>query len=112
MNHYTDLRNNNGTSIDGPIAITQGNFITKLAWSENFDVSFEFKASWIPSDGSWHEIIEGKLISDFQNRFLSLKIRINDRSNNSINVKKLRRPVIHQVECLPFITDSIKRTLP
>ena len=52
MNHNTDLRNGNGTSIDGPIAITQGNFITELEWSDNFDVSFEFKASWIPSDGS------------------------------------------------------------
>ena len=71
MNHNNDLRNSNGTSIDGPIAITQGNFITKLAWSDNFDVSFEFKASWIPSDGSWHEIIEGKLIADFQKCILN-----------------------------------------
>ena len=31
MNHNTDLRKKNGTSIDGPIAITQGNFITELA---------------------------------------------------------------------------------
>ena len=49
--------------IDGPIQIAKKNFVTKLDYSDNFEVSFEFKASSMPTNGVHHQILVGKLIS-------------------------------------------------
>lgn len=48
-------------NINGPISIEENNFISKFDYSDNFEVSFEYKASTIPNSSSWHEILIGKL---------------------------------------------------
>ena len=53
--------NKNEININGPITIREGNFISNLDYSENFEVSFEYKASYVPTNGLWHEILAGKL---------------------------------------------------
>ena len=50
----------NTININGPIRIQENNFISKLEYRNNFEVSFEFKASSIPSN-QFHEIIIGKM---------------------------------------------------
>ena len=52
----------NKTNIDGPIQIANKNFVTKLDYSDNFEASFEFKASSMPGQ-DYHQILVGKLIS-------------------------------------------------
>ena len=49
------------TKINGPITIAKNNFVTKLDYSDNFDISFEFKASSIRR-GCCSIILQGKLI--------------------------------------------------
>ena len=48
--------------IDGPIQIANKNFVSKLDYSDNFEVSFEFKLSTMPTQ-IYHQILIGKLIS-------------------------------------------------
>ena len=48
--------------IVGPVRIGDDNFVTAIQYSDNFEVSFEFKAFTLPS-GSWspyHQILIGK----------------------------------------------------
>ena len=45
----------------GPISIARNNIISNLEYSDNFEVSFEYKASVVPSSG-WHQICIGTLI--------------------------------------------------
>ena len=51
--------NGNETRIIGPVTIKDNNFVTAIHYSDNFEVSFEFKAFAIPS-GGWHQILIGK----------------------------------------------------
>ena len=53
--------NKNEININGPITIREGNYIKQLDYSKNFEVSFEYKASYVPTNGVWHEILIGKL---------------------------------------------------
>ena len=53
--------NKNEININGPITIREGNYIKQLDYSKNFEVSFEYKASYVPTNGVWHEILMGKL---------------------------------------------------
>ena len=46
--------------IEGPISIAKNNLVSPLEYSDNFEMTFEYKASSIPSDGKWHEILAGK----------------------------------------------------
>ena len=48
--------------IDGPIQIADKNFVSKLDYSDNFEVSFEVKASSMPKS-IHYQILAGKLIS-------------------------------------------------
>ena len=61
MNDNVDFRDfdisDNETNIKGPISIEENNLVSQLEYSDNFEVSFEYKASAIPSSGSFHEII-------------------------------------------------------
>ena len=50
----------NTVRIDGPIQITKNNFVSKLDYSDNFEFSFEFKASSIPGK-DYYQILLGKL---------------------------------------------------
>lgn len=52
-------------TINGPISVQEDNFMAKLDYSDNFEISFEYKASSLPSLQSkrnWHQIIIGKFI--------------------------------------------------
>ena len=53
--------NPNEIKFPGPISIARNNFVSKLDYSNNFEVSFEYKASVVPTSG-WHHIISGSLI--------------------------------------------------
>lgn len=48
--------------INGPISIAKSNFVTNVEYSDNFDMSFEFKATVVPASGSYHQIVMGKVI--------------------------------------------------
>ena len=58
--------NPNEFKIPGPISIGKNQFLTKLNYTDkfgdNFEASFEYKASAVPSGNSWHQIISGSLI--------------------------------------------------
>ena len=59
--------NPNEFKIPGPISIGKNQFLTKLNYTDNFgdnfEASFEYKASAIPSGNSlWRQIILGPLI--------------------------------------------------
>ena len=50
----------NTLRIDGPIQIAKNNFVSRLDYSDNFEFSFEFKASSIPGK-DYYQILLGKL---------------------------------------------------
>jgi len=66
---------NNGESddeiINGPISIQPENFITELDYSDNFEVSFEYKAHSVPSKQSWHEMIIASPTGNTSNIFFA-----------------------------------------
>ena len=49
-------------TISSPITIAKYNLVSKLEYSTNFEVSFEYKASTVPTSGGWHQILVGKVI--------------------------------------------------
>lgn len=52
-----------GTRIIGPVRIASDNFVTAIQYSENFEVSFEFKASELKYSDDWNgyaQILQGK----------------------------------------------------
>ena len=51
----------NVKKIEGPIRIAKNILVSKIDYSDNFEISFQFKASSIPSR-DWQEILIGKLI--------------------------------------------------
>ena len=53
--------NKNEININGPITIRESNYISSLDYSTSFEVSFEYKASYVPTNGIWNEILIGKL---------------------------------------------------
>ena len=57
-------------NINGPITIQENNFISELEYRNDFEVSFEFKASSIPSN-QFHEIIIGKM-TFFYNSYIQI----------------------------------------
>ena len=63
--------NYNEIIINGTISIKENNLIAQLEYSDNFEVSFEFKAFSSPS--YWHEIIVGKFF-DIQAQILVLSV--------------------------------------
>ena len=89
--------NPNITKINGPISIARNNFVSKLNYSDNFEVSFEYKASVVPRS-EWQQILSGSLINFFSHTNFSglewtgLSELINQRS-------KLRRPVLLPISC-------------
>ena len=54
--------------INGPIDIIENNFITELDYSLNYEVSFEFMVTTVPSN-NWHEFFVGKCIEFADNNF-------------------------------------------
>ena len=54
--------NPNEFKIPGPISIGKNQFLSKLDYSDNFEASFEYKASVAPSGNTWKQIILGSLI--------------------------------------------------
>ena len=54
--------NLNEFKIPGPISIGRNQFVSELDYSDNFEASFEFKASTVPSGSTWQQIILGSLI--------------------------------------------------
>ena len=85
--------NKNEININGPITIREGNFISNLEYSDNFDVSFEYKASYVPTDRNWHEILVGKLIF-IKNR--------NDDSNSLLLKSKINTDKIEKIKFESF----------
>ena len=65
------------TTINGPISIAKNNFVSNLEYSGNYEVSFEFKAIIKPSNGYWHQILEGKFILiDIKTDLILIKMRL------------------------------------
>ena len=48
-------------TINGPISITENNLVSNLDYEDNFEVSFEYKASTLPGAG-WHEVLIGNVV--------------------------------------------------
>lgn len=87
-------------SINGPIAIENFKLTSELEYSDNFNVSFEYKASTVPSNQNWHQIIIGKIEHIYAyGSFNHLKLI-------SIIVKH-RLTVIQELRCSVCITDYI-----
>ena len=78
--------------IDGPISIAKNNFVSTLDYSDNFEVSFEYKASTKQSGltrqhfliGSWLYNIHFICIGILQKRFRFVDIFLIWYSKNSI----------------------------
>ena len=66
--------NYNEIIINGTISIQENNLIAQLEYSDNFEVSFQFKAFSSPS--YWHEIIVGIFFSDIQAQILVFNLKI------------------------------------
>ena len=49
--------------VENIISIADTNFVSNLQYSENYELSFEYKASTVPSNGNWHQILLGNLSS-------------------------------------------------
>ena len=54
-------KNENEKKIQGPIQIAKNILVSKIDYSDNFEVLFEFKASSMPI-GGWQQILIGNLI--------------------------------------------------
>ena len=86
--------NYNEIIINGTISIQENSLIAQLEYSDNFEVSFEFKAFSSPS--YWHEIIVGKFF-DIQAQILIFNLNL----TNKIHQKR-RLMAILQMRCLAY----------
>ena len=86
--------NDNEIIINGTISIKENNLIAQLDYSDNFEVSFEFKAFSSPS--YWHEIIVG-IFFDIQAQILVFNLNL----KNKIHQKR-RLMAILQMRCLVY----------
>ena len=95
LGELSDQLDEHLSKIHGPITIARNNFVSKLDYSDNFEVSFEFKASVVPTN--WQQILTGSLTSLF---FHALNF---PGFNELINqFSKLRQPVLIPICCSVF----------
>ena len=62
LSEISDQLDEHLSKIYGPISIERNNLMSKLNYSDDYEISFEYKASVIPSSG-WHQILSGSLIT-------------------------------------------------
>ena len=66
-----------GTKINGPISIASNKFLTKLVYSDNFEVSFEFKGHTVSDKVGAYQILIGKLIIFIQQKIRRVFFHLN-----------------------------------
>ena len=58
--HISGFENDNEININGPITIAEANLISEIGYSDNLEVSFEYKALYVPNDSYIYNLLAGK----------------------------------------------------